>query len=70
VRLESAGAATGKQVSDWRREQLLQAGFPERLATRLAHDQRFDLHRLIELVEHGCRPDLAVRILAPFDDAA
>ena len=30
-------------------------------------DQRYDLHALIELVEHGCPPLLAVRILAPLD---
>jgi hypothetical protein len=44
---------------------LLQSGFPPPLATRVAADPRYDLHRLIELVEQGCRPDLAVRILAP-----
>ena len=26
-----------------------------------------DLHAMIELVERGCPPDLAARILAPFD---
>ena len=27
-----------------------------------------DLHALIELVEHGCPPELAARILAPLDE--
>ena len=33
-------------------------------------DARYDLHALIELVERGCPPELAVRILAPLDDEA
>lgn len=38
------------------------------LAARIAHDNRYDLHRLIELVERGCRPELALRILAPLEE--
>lgn len=53
-----------------RLELLLQAGFSPRLAARLAADARYDVHRLIELVERGCPPLLAVRILAPLDDPA
>jgi hypothetical protein len=52
-------------VVSWRREQLRHSGFPCRLALRLAADSRYDLHALIELVERGCPPQLAVRILAP-----
>ena len=52
-------------VVAWRRTQLLARGFPLSLATALAHDGRYDLHALIELVERGCPPPLAVRILAP-----
>jgi hypothetical protein len=33
----------------------------------VANDSRYDLHALIELVERGCDPQLAVRILAPLD---
>jgi hypothetical protein len=44
------------------------AGFSRGLAARLAHDRAYDLHALIELVERGCPPALAVRILAPFDE--
>ena len=58
---------THQQVVRWRREQLLQTGFPAPLAARLATDARYDLHALIELVERGCEPRLAVRILAPLD---
>ncbi len=38
------------------------------LALRLARDPRYDLHALIELVEHGCPPELALRILAPIEE--
>ena len=56
------------EVVAWRREQLLSARFRFELADELAADWRFDLHALIELVEQGCEPGLAVRILAPLDD--
>ena len=52
----------------WRRDQLVISGFPLPLATRVAEDQRYDLHRLIQLVEQGCPPELAVRILAPLGE--
>ncbi|HEY1368352.1 MAG TPA: hypothetical protein VGF23_14620 [Gaiellaceae bacterium] len=58
----------GYEVISWRREQLLQGGFAPQTAARLARDQRYDLHALIELVERGCPPPLAVRILAPLDE--
>jgi hypothetical protein len=60
---ESAG-----EIVPWRREQLEAAGFPRRLAVRLARDGRYDLHALLELVDRGCPPALAVRILAPLDE--
>jgi hypothetical protein len=55
------------EVGAWRREQLTAAGFPARLAAEISDDDRFDLHALIGLVERGCPPPLAVRILAPLD---
>ena len=55
-------------VARWREEQLLDAGFAATLATRVALDARRDVHALIELVERGCPPELAERILAPLDD--
>jgi hypothetical protein len=54
-------------VASWRRDQLVAGGFPLPLATRLAADPDYDLHALIELVERGCSPELAMRILAPVD---
>ena len=55
--------------SEWRRERLVDAGFPRGLAARLARDTSYDLHASIELVERGCPPALAARILAPTDCA-
>jgi len=55
-------------VTSWRRDRLVAAGFALPLASRLACDGRYDLHALIELVEHGCPPELALRILAPLEE--
>jgi hypothetical protein len=55
-------------VTTWRRDRLVEAGFALPLASRLARDRRYDLHALIELVEHGCAPELALRILAPVEE--
>ena len=44
---------------------LLTSGFEEDLATRLAGETDLDLHALLELVDRGCSPLLAARILAP-----
>lgn len=54
-------------VTSWRRDRLIEAGFALPLAVRLARDSRYDLHALIELVERGCPPQLALRILAPLE---
>jgi hypothetical protein len=56
------------EVARWRRGQLTESGFPQTVAERLPEDARYDLHALIELVERGCRPELAVRTVAPVDD--
>jgi len=52
----------------WRARRLLSAGFPADLAERLARADRIDLHRLLSLVDRGCPPHLAARILAPLDE--
>ena len=57
-------------VTTWRRNQLVGAGFTLPDARRLARDPRYDLHALLELVDRGCPPQLAVRILAPLDEAS
>ena len=62
--------STAPEIVSWRRRQLVEAGFSEGLARRLADDRSYDLHALIELVERGCPPVLAVRILAPLEERA
>ncbi|MGH2966804.1 MAG: hypothetical protein ACRDMH_15675 [Solirubrobacterales bacterium] len=47
--------------------QLERAGFEAELAAAVAADRAMDLHALIELVERGCPPRLAARILAPLE---
>jgi hypothetical protein len=56
------------ELTNWRLEQLVRVGFDADLAASIASDCAFDLHALIELVEQGCSPRLAVRILAPLDE--
>ncbi len=56
---ESRDAA---QVEAWRLHVLLQAGYPLRLAERLARSDA-DLHRAVEMVQCGCVPHVAARIL-------
>jgi hypothetical protein len=51
----------------WREGRLLSAGFTPHLAEVLAHQERVDLHELLKLVDRGCPPHLAARILAPLD---
>jgi hypothetical protein len=55
-------------IAEWRRGRLLAAGFAPDLAARLAGDCRIDLHAVLELIDRGCSPPLAARILAPLDD--
>jgi hypothetical protein len=54
-------------IVGWRIARLRDAGFGPELAERLAGDRRWDLHALLELVDRGCPPELAARILAPLD---
>jgi hypothetical protein len=68
MQTNTARDATRQGLVRWRREQLIHSGFPFPVAAHVAKDSRYDLHALIELVECGCLPDLAVRILAPLDD--
>jgi len=56
---------TEQDYVTWRVECLRRAGFERAAAESLARDPAFDLHALLELVDRGCPPELAVRILAP-----
>ena len=57
-----------EEVVGWRRRRLVDGGFPSTLAAVLAADFGVDLHALLQLVERGCPPALAARILAPVED--
>jgi hypothetical protein len=61
-----ANSVTGTD-SGWREARLRVAGFEWETASRLARDDAVDLHALLELVDRGCPPHLAARILAPLD---
>lgn len=50
-------------VLDWRRNELLRAGYDREYADILAATLDVDLHEAIRLLEQGCRPSLAVLIL-------
>lgn len=65
ARCKSAGPPLA--VVEWRACRLREAGFPPRLADALSRT-RVDLHALLELVDAGCPPELAARILSPLDD--
>jgi hypothetical protein len=58
---------TPDAVRAWRREQLVVAGVARERAQQLADDARWDLHALLELIDRGCPPALAERIVAPLD---
>ena len=48
---------------------LVDAGFPLPLALDLAATPGVDLHALFALLDRGCPPELAARILAPIEDS-
>jgi hypothetical protein len=68
MQTKTTGVQALDQVVRWRCEQLVESGFAPALAARIAEDTHYDLHALIELVERGCQPKLAVRILAPIEE--
>jgi hypothetical protein len=52
-----------ERVERWRAEALERAGYEHDDALELASRQDVDLHDALDLIERGCPPDLAVRIL-------
>jgi hypothetical protein len=63
-------AAGGRRAADavaWRSARLRRAGFGTALTEQLSYECGVDLHALIGLVERGCPPPLAARILAPLE---
>ena len=63
--LESTKADSPRR---WRAAVLRSAGFAPQLARELADDPRYQVHELLELVEHGCPPALAWRVVAPLGE--
>jgi hypothetical protein len=51
------------KIERWRIEELVRAGYGTRAAGRLAARHDIDLHRAIELLDQGCPPELATKIL-------
>jgi hypothetical protein len=52
-----------ERVERWRTAELMRVGFAGDHAVALAARMDVDLHEAIELVQRGCPPELAVRIL-------
>jgi hypothetical protein len=69
TRSEARGARRARDAAldEWRRRRLAAAGFEPRLAAELAAEPAVDLHELLILVDRGCAPALAARILAPLE---
>jgi hypothetical protein len=51
------------RIKHWRTQELERAGYNRRAAGRLASRNDVDLHLAVELLERGCSPELALRIL-------
>ena len=68
--METSGlrAAGDRRLSRWRQDYLRQAGVEPELAAAVAGDLRWDVHALMQLLDEGCPPDLAARILRPLDE--
>ncbi len=52
-----------ERVIRWRVEQLAKAGYSWPAAMVIAANTQVDLHAAVELIERGCLPEVAVRIL-------
>ncbi|MBA2475652.1 MAG: hypothetical protein H0V40_06830 [Actinobacteria bacterium] len=52
------------RIESWRMAALERAGYPGELAEQLARRHDVDLHTAIQLLERGCSPELALRILS------
>ncbi|HEX8156808.1 MAG TPA: hypothetical protein VF526_05420 [Solirubrobacteraceae bacterium] len=64
---DASARAPDGALGEWRRRRLMAAGFDAALAAWLTQDEAVDLHELLVLLDRGCSPELAARILAPLD---
>jgi hypothetical protein len=55
------------QVRAWRFDRLIAAGFDPGQAATVAANPSFDLHAVLDLIDRGCPPPLAARIVAPLE---
>jgi hypothetical protein len=67
IQPETKTRAHQQSLGEWRRRRLAAAGFEPQLAAELAAEPAVDLHELLVLLDRGCPPALAARILAPLD---
>jgi hypothetical protein len=51
------------RVERWRADMLERAGYGADAAAQLAGRMDVDLHQAIGLLEHGCSPEVALKIL-------
>ncbi len=61
--LITTGISEDEAVLRWRIEQLRRAGYPAPAARELAGRREVDLHLAVELLQRGCKPATALRIL-------
>jgi hypothetical protein len=69
-RSDATRPPAGGALGEWRRRRLAAAGFEPRLAAELVAEPAVDLHELLGLLDRGCSPALAARILAPLERGA
>lgn len=67
---ERSRPADADELLGWRQMQLLRVGYDSGEASRLAADRAVDLHELIGLIDRGCPPEVAKRILWPLEREA
>jgi hypothetical protein len=64
----AAPPVTRPAHGEWRRRRLIAAGFDAPLAAQLTRGEAVELHELLVLLDRGCAPVLAARILTPLDE--
>lgn len=52
-----------ERVERWRTEELIRGGFDPDIAALMAIEPGIDLHAAVDLIDRGCPPDIAARIL-------
>jgi hypothetical protein len=67
IRQEAIEGHDQDLIVRWRTTHLEDAGVDPQLAEALARNCAYDLHAVLRLIDRGCPPELAARILAPLD---